>query len=337
MTPFPSVHLVSMDADGADVLLVAIKATFSIQPRVQIAPAQVPVILADEYFGDPVASSLRYASEAMLPKPGSDVLFVGSAWAPGQKPVPALIARLVFGSTEKSIQVMGERVWSGGAPSAPVPFVNLPVTWENAFGGQHHFAPDKPPAADSCVYVPANPVGKGFAGKRKPRELEGLPLPNIEDPRQLLRALGDVPTPVGLGAIAPAWESRRCFAGTYDEQWVAERAPALPVDFDPRYFQTGSPGLRFPAQKIIGGETVRLVNLSVEADLRFTVPSCPLDLKVTLKGQSHRLLPQIETLIIEPDANRFMLVWKAIFPCERKATFIEQISLGFARSQGAAR
>lgn len=332
-TPFSCVHIVSTDADGRDVLLVAIKATFSILPKVVIADEQVAVTLADEYHADPATSSLHYPSDIMLPRPGSDIVFVGSAYAPEQKPVPALIAQLICGGAQKAMQVIGGRVWSGGAPSNPLPFSVVPVTYENAFGGWHHFAPDKPIAADSCVSVPGNPVGKGFAGKRKSRELDGQALPNIEDPRQLLRSLGDCPMPVGVGAIASAWEARRVYAGTYDEAWVDTRSPALPVDFNPLFFQTGASGLSFPQRKIQAGEPIRLLNLAPEPDVSFTVPDCPLDLSITFMGRRQKLPADIEALTIEPDQNRFTLLWKAVFPCERKATFIDEITLNFARSQ----
>lgn len=332
-TPFPCVHVVSMDADGRDVLLVAIKATFLILPKVVIASEQVPVIMADEYHADPVASSLKYPSEIMLPKPGCDVVFLGSAYAPEQKPVPALIAQLIFGGAQKPMQVIGDRVWSGGVPNNPQPFSVMPLTYEKAFGGMHHFAPDKPIAADSCVSIAGNPVGKGFVGKRKTRELDGLPLPNIEDPRQLIRSAGDAPVPVGIGAIASAWESRGRYAGTYDDAWVQKRSPALPEDFNPLFLQTGAPGLSFPDRKIQAGESVRLMNLAVEPDVSFAVPDCPMDLRVTFMGKKQPLQMAIETLTIEPDENRFTLLWKAIFPCERKATFIDEVVLNFARQQ----
>lgn len=332
-TPFPCVHIVSTDADGRDVLLVAIKATFSILPSVAIAKEQAPVILADEYYADPVTSSLKYPSDVMLPRPGSDVVFVGSVHAPEQKPVPALIAQLVVGGVQKTMQVIGDRVWSGGTPSHPKPFSEIPLTYENAFGGVHHFAPDKPMAADSCVSVPGNPVGKGFAGKRKSRELDGQPLPNIEDPRQLVRNIGDSPLPVGIGAIAAGWEARRVHAGTYDEAWVECRSPALPIDFNPLFFQTGASGLSFPQKKIQAGEPVRLLNLALQPDVSFAVPDCPLDLRITFMGSKQPLPIHIEALTIEPDQNRFTLLYKAVFPCERKATFIDEIALNFARAQ----
>ena len=66
--------------------------------------------------------------------------------------------------------------------------------------------------------------------------MEGLPVPNLEDPAAPLEQIGQTPPPACLAPIAPSWLPRRLFAGTYDERWQRTRAPYLPDDFDPRFF-----------------------------------------------------------------------------------------------------
>ena len=43
--------------------------------------------MADDYYGDPVATSLRAVSDMHIGKAGTDVLLIGSAWAPDKRPV----------------------------------------------------------------------------------------------------------------------------------------------------------------------------------------------------------------------------------------------------------
>ncbi|MFY0539342.1 DUF2169 domain-containing protein [Nannocystis pusilla] len=40
-----------------------------------------------------------------------------------------------------------------------------------------------------------------------------------------MRALGGSPPPVGFGPVAPQWQPRLGLAGTYDSQWMEQRAP----------------------------------------------------------------------------------------------------------------
>ena len=51
---------------------------------------------------------------------------------------------------------------------------------------------------------------------------------HLEDLRRPIRTLGDRYVPQGFGFIAPHWEPRVGFAGTYDEAWQKNRAPHLP-------------------------------------------------------------------------------------------------------------
>lgn len=326
--------MVMTDRHGRDSLVVAIKATFTISPKIRIADEQVPLTLADEFYADPVNSSIKYPSDIYLPKPGFDVVFRGSAYAPGEQPVPALMAQLIFQNSQLQMRVSGDRVWSNGRPTAPQPFLSMPLLYESAYGGVHHFKSQEPMGPKSCVYVPENPVGQGFAGKRKEKEVEGLPVPNLENPQQLLHLFGDKSTPICWGAIAPSWVARSRYAGTYDEQWQQSIAPALPQNFDERFFHVGSSGLSFPQAKIQGGESVRLINLAPESDIAFNVPACPLDVSVSLMGGVHSVPVDVETLLIEPDENRFCLTWKGVFPCERKATLVEGVNVNFARYNG---
>jgi hypothetical protein len=333
-SPFVAAMFGFPDCDGVDTLLVVVKGTFRCDGAlVSIADEQRPVTLADEYRGEPGASSLRYASEAHLSKPGTDVVIVGDACAPGERPVAAVDVSVGIADRRKHARVLGDRHWTEGVggvrPSRPKPFVRLPVTWERAFGGKH--VPD--PIKEGFLCEPRNPVGCGFLGKRAPHELLGQPAPNVEDPRAPIEGPGSRGTPVGFGPIAPSWAPRAGHAGTYDDAWERTRAPYLPRDFDRRFFTTAVEELVFP-QGLVGGEPVALLGLHPKGMLRFDLPRCGLGIHVTLAGKRQRLPCRLETVVLEPTDERFSISWRASLPVDKQMLKVERVEVAIERLDG---
>src|SRR5690242_14955254 len=82
-TPFVAQLNLLPDANGVDTVFGILKATFSLGAVVRVSDEQVPVTLADEYYGEPATSSIRVPSDVSLGKPATDVVLIGSAWSPG--------------------------------------------------------------------------------------------------------------------------------------------------------------------------------------------------------------------------------------------------------------
>ena len=332
-TPFDSQIMLTTNPKGADVIVLAVKATFTLLPRVALAAEQIPLCMEDEHFENPASSSLRYSSELLLPKPGADVILNGHAYAPNGQSTGVIDTRLSIGDASKTVRVFGDRLWLHGGQSAPTPFEKMPLIYENAFGGLHHYQPEKPLGADSAVAFSMNPLGKGFNGKRNTNEMIGRALPNLEDPRFLIRSPQDHPNPMSYGAISSTWVPRKNYAGTYDKNWSKTRAPFLPLDFDERFFLNGSTALSFERRTFAGGEPVRLINLAAEhADMQFELPVCPLDAAFKLDGKWQPTPMVIETIIIEPDLNQFCMVWKAAFACNKKQLRVSDIRVDIQRN-----
>jgi hypothetical protein len=225
----------------------------------------------------------------------------------------------------KLVRVFGERVWrnNGRAISPPEPFETMPLVYERAYGGVHETeAEDETSLGEEC-----NPVGRGFRGEREAEEAEGQPLPNIEDPRNLIERWGETATPQGFGFVAPYWLPRRDHAGTYDETWQKTRAPYLPEDFDCRFFNAAHPELILDGH-LKGGEPIQVVGATPEGRLRFRVPACRFDLKVRVAGKTEDLPVNLETVLIEPDEERLCLTWRGALPCDKKALKVEEIAVG---------
>ncbi|WIG94791.1 DUF2169 domain-containing protein [Myxococcus sp. SDU36] len=322
-TPFSPGMFLFPDAQGVDTMYVVLKATFSLKAgRLHVAETQVPVLVADKYRGEPGQSSLKAASEAHLLKPGTDVLVEGEAHSPKGRAVESCLVQMQVGPVRQVLQVFGDRKWKGGlmspSPSAPAPFVTMPLVWERAFGGMHQMEKERPLGAAR------NPVGQGFRGKRSGSEMAGRALPNLENPRQLIRSISDVPTPVGVGPVAPAWEPRKSYAGTYDEAWQTRRAPYLPRDFKAEFFHVAPPEL-CASEGLKGGEPVELLSLSPGGALRFTLPRCEVQATVRIAGRPERPLLRLETVHLTPAEGQVCMTWRGAVPCDKRSLQVEQV------------
>ncbi len=154
-----------------------------------------------------------------MPKPRGEFLVYGSAFPPGREPVRALEVSVRLGELAKTLNVFGDRVWAGGAPTEPEPFRRMRICYENAFGGPG---------------FPENPVGKGAA----PDETGIRHLPNIQDPESLVGAPSDRPGPAGFTAWPMTRPRRMRYMGAVDGTWLEQNWPWFPEDTDPQYFNT---------------------------------------------------------------------------------------------------
>jgi uncharacterized protein YjbI with pentapeptide repeats len=165
-----------------------------------------------------------------MPKPKGEVLVIGKCFAPEGKPVPAYEVRLQIGPVNKTLHVLGDRFWKRKRGiiktiSDPIPFTEMDITYENAFGG-----PD----------YERNPLGKGYAPIKTDTGKTIHPLPNIEDPRDLIDSPKKKPDPAGFAPIDLTWPQRFDKAGTYDEKWQRERFPGPAEDMDWTFFNAAS-------------------------------------------------------------------------------------------------
>lgn len=152
----------------------------------------------------------------------AEVLVHGSCYTPHGKPQATCPVRVTIGSVDKTLFVIGDRVWDKEVPTEPEPFSVMPIRYENAFGGEGF--------AD-------NPLGKGFA------PVDGgavQSLPNIELPKRLIRSIKDHPAPAGLGPYDFSWPQRASKAGTYDDEWLKTRFPGFAKDIDWTLFNTAA-------------------------------------------------------------------------------------------------
>jgi hypothetical protein len=201
--------------------------------------------------------------------------------------------------------------------SEPLPFERIPLVYERAFGG--HDDGGGPTALE-----PRNPVGTGYMHPTRVDRMDGVALPNLEDPATQVRRPEDRPAPAGFGYIGRNWPPRSGFAGTYDAAWESDRAPFLPDDFDDRFFNGASAGL-VATPHLRGGEDVRIANASPRGEITFRLPAQPFQVDVWIKGKQSTHPMVFDTLIVEPDDQRFSQLWRATVPCPGEFLMIDRV------------
>jgi hypothetical protein len=335
-TPFAFQALPLLDEEARPILTVVVKGTFVIgaDGRCVRDDEQVPVNVGGEPWGeDPVTSSYRYEPEVAFTKVATDVVLIGHACAP-RAGTTEMSVGLRVGPLQKQALVTGDRVWfkSLGAVgvSKPRPFEKIPLRWERAFGGWDRSLPD--PTKHACEA--RNPVGVGLRVNRTFEE--GLRLPNIEDPQHPLRKLGETPPPSGFGFLAPHWQPRAALAGTFDERWQKQRAPLLPKNFDRRHLNAAPAGL-VAAGYLRGDEAVIAAGVVPQGALRFTLPAVPPPpVRVALHDRGAQMLAtNLDTVIIETDERRVLLLWRTFLALPDGPTDVASIEIGASGGVGA--
>jgi hypothetical protein len=318
------------EPDGREALVVVIKGTFSIPPPggdPRLRDEQLPLVMADTFTGEPGFSSPLLEMDFAPRKKACDVLLLGSAHAPGGRPVTRVEVELRAGPLRKRAAVVGDRAWRAGPTgtraSAPELFVRMPISYDVAFGGADR-EPVDPSQHDAYA---SNPVGRGFRKHLKAAWVEGRPLPNTEEPGEAVTSPTGRYRPMAFGPVGRGWAGRREFAGTYDQAWLENVFPFLPVDFDERYFQAAPPDQQIP----IGDAPceVSLVNLTPDGLRQFVLPSFAAPVHVFPKrGPREELAGRLDTVVLEPEHERFTMTWRASRPLRNSLFDIAQVVVG---------
>ena len=302
-----------LDKDGSEARVALLKATYEISKTgsLEIAEEQQPICLVDEYLGVPGHTSVIYEGDGAYFKPVTDIVVIGNAYAPKGKNVKSFNASLSVGKISKTVAVIGDRHWHyssifGVTMSNPKSFSEMLLCWERAFGGTDTFHKN----SMKHTWEKRNPVGTGFRVTKSAESLDGLALPNFEDPKSRIKSWKNKPIPQGFGFIGRSWMPRVGYAGTYDEAWQKHRMPILPLDFDYRFFNSAPPGLVYPGY-VQGGEVVKAVNLSKRGIEQFDLPSLKVKFSRRDRGKFFEVDGILDTVVFKFDENKVVLVWRS--------------------------
>ncbi|MBP7126182.1 DUF2169 domain-containing protein [Myxococcota bacterium] len=347
----------AVDLDGAPLGVVIAKAAFRVGedriPRPDAEPAAIREADVPWEGEDPAVVPLRAESDLVFRKDRADVVVLATAHAPEGKAVPSFDVEVGIGRHRRVLRIFGPRqaVYRGPAnPSLkkpvedlprftdPDPVRKVPVTPTMAYGGTARF---RVPGTDTVMDIPCptNPFGRGYCVQNSPEGLDGLPLPQIEDPERLLTpgtlvqdmgAPDTVPWAAILSPYGRAWYPRAAYAGV--PPWDAPRvrdlvraqADALDPQADaqaiemlrtyeppllaPEFFQCGAPGLVFP--RLEGDEVFLLRNLTPGGYLSFNLPGVRPRVVIGEGTEAREVPVALDTLIFDAESSRLELTFR---------------------------
>ena len=187
-TGWPAKWLAGSTGETEMLGIAVIKATWRV-----IDGRLVPADPAEHWpvFAAPATiAGATFGMELDHRKAGTDLVILGRARTPGGKKVEQLEVSARSGRLEHRTLVIGdrrwERSWGRFRATPPVPFDEMPLTNDRAFGGQALYDGQPMPHV-------INPVGRGYHVTKD--DADGKPLPNLERPGQLITAWTDQPLP----------------------------------------------------------------------------------------------------------------------------------------------
>ncbi len=299
-------------------------------------PFPAKLVKGDKHYGDPRITPVQFESDLVPFKLATDIVVIGKACAPGGRPVSELMCAVQAGQVRKELLVIGDRtcIFQGNPYprfTEPTPFFEMPVTYDRAYGGV-----DIRSDPGTSYPYPRNPLGRAFVVRNVKDSVDGLALPNIENPQQRLTPAGIITgeyprweqqlMPQGLGWYSKTCYPRATLAGVmpadrpFEEMMRKEYEKAVPPeqrelyrqtrlpDIDFRFFNGASPGLVVPYMN--GDEDVALERLTPEGQLSFRLAGERVHIEIDIGFGVCEPQVVMHTLAIRSDDRQLDLVWR---------------------------
>ncbi|MGD0837523.1 MAG: DUF2169 domain-containing protein [Polyangia bacterium] len=300
-------------------LVVTAKATFAFDQSGHIElDSQNPFPL----FPKDIPTPLGLLPTDSLPRadPVFEVILLGKAYAPKGREVQYRRVTLAVGSIRREIDVFGDRVWiRREAFSQPMPFAEMPLQYERAFGGSVDVLVDE--KSKFRVADPSNSLGRGFDVQTYMKGLgeslrapPGYPklgnyvrhLPNLEDPRMPIRRWEDAPTPVGWATVPPTIGLRM--------KWVMDRIqakqPFTEEEVVAHAYHRAHPDWIIPVPP--PSAEVEMIGVLPCEKVTFRLPRLRPVIDI-LNGPSTHISPLVpQMLVLLPEQWRFYLVYRTV-------------------------
>lgn len=327
-------YTAGLQKDGRECLVIVAKGSWRIPTQSEGLPQLITdnplaIIEADEYLGEPGLSPLKYENDFARFKGQCDVVMHACAYAgSGYQAKQVDVNLCIDEAIDKSIRVQGPRQWQSALGlinmGESAYFERQPIHYGLAFGGVDSTKSERD---KSATYL-QNPVGTGYFPHAPRKEIVGRAAPQLETLKKRIRdTIGHYPA-IAYGPIAKNYPERLKHAGTYDAYWSDNIRPLLPDDFDERFYQCAPLDQQMPYIK--GGETVTLTNLMQNRRrVSFVLPRQKLFMSYMKSGLNEVEIEAFaDTLIIEPEENRFSIVWRGHIPIKNSIHEIEDVIVG---------
>ncbi len=321
------------------VIAVLVKRSYRIVENqlAQRLEEDAPFRRVDQYYdeGEPSDATVEHESELAPLKSLTDVVIVGKAYAPHGRPCHQMRVSVAVAGHVKHHLVTGNRTCvhvPNGDPmfSDPTPFTVMPMRYERAYGGKDELSDPQLP-----FRYPRNDMGVGVALGNKSAVIDGLRLPNIEDPTDLLTpervVIGDPrrwhlqPLPQGLGWRQRTWFPRSSLIGACPAfldagtLTVEEQMGLLPQDYValakqsrlapnlPLFANGASLGLSF--DRLAENAQIQLSGLTPSGLLSFQLPGETPRIALDVGSGPQALAAKLMTVTIQPEVMTFDMIW----------------------------
>lgn len=338
--------LIAVDDQSRQIVSVGWKETHTISDNGTCEPAVVQEPFDFEDASDPEGVSGE--PEFVPYKLATDIVVFGSAWAPYGRAITEMVAAVQLGQIRKEVLVIGNRrcTFRENRPpifSQPQPFETMPLSYTLAYGGVD--AIEMPPPETLLDFLspypgayPRNDIGKGYVIYNNPDRVEGLELPNLEDPLDRLTPerliVGSPanwwkqPLPQCFGWFSPGWYPRVVHLGCVpeglpdDDRVVPEVQRGYLPPGHKRFceqasleekllftFTNGaSPGLSVPYLR--GDEVVHLEGMRAQGSWSIRLPGKVPEMLLRFEGKTSQLPVVPQTVLIETEEAKLTLVWR---------------------------
>ena len=299
--PFTAGSIVWRDARGRLVCTLVAKASYELAPgESAFLKDPLPIQEDDAYWDDDPQKGVRVPSDLAPFKKAAEIVIVGSAFAPAERPVPSIIARAVVASVDKSIEAWAPRtIRRDGTIKASAPQARFSLRYENAAGG---------PGTDNPAGVPAGYVD---AWGR-------YPLPTLFPPYHAINAPTDFVPVVNYGPIAWSWPPRAGYLSEQDRAWLESAAESpMPPSFPPRVFQV-APMDQWLDRALVANERIVLEALHPELPRLVTCLPALEPRIITVDPTAKILRMQADLLLVDTDRAVATLTYRAQVPIAEK-------------------
>jgi len=230
---------------------------------------------------------------------GVDLFVFGSAKAPGGKPVTQMNVKVFLNNNLlNAVAVFGNRSWKSGmfgfSIEGPEAFTEMPLTLGTAYGGCAEWDGLKIP-------FPNNAHGKGFIWKKE--DVDAVSLPNLENPKNLIKKWSDQPDPVGFG-YCPLSELKA-------RNNVEKDSHGQITNILPRFYNASFPSMI--VDKVKPGDIIKVEGVTTNGRYEFIIPSFALAAKMIMGDVQEEKELFIDQVGIIPEKQQAFISYRFPF------------------------
>lgn len=342
--PFRETALLALDAAGRQIVSIHCKLTYKLLPSGEcvLAERQRPFLEPPPEGEDTGPSE----SDVIPIKAATDLIVMAHAHAP--RGATTMSAAIEIGNIQRTYRIFGDRVASYRGPgsvtfSAPEPIEDIPLQFHRAYGGFDDTVPD--PVIRTPIDVmnlhpgqyPRNPIGRGYVVYESAQRIEGLLLPNIEHPAQLITPSTLVtggperwwrqPLPWCCDWFEKIWYPRVAHYGGIPDHlpdddrevlevkhgWVEafqnhrSRTLGLEAMIDSRLGDAAPPSLVLPYLR--GDEAIRLTGMTPDGLIVVRLPGQRPRMRVRFESEVYEVTAVPNRVVVSTDQMGVYIVW----------------------------